>query len=226
MKTLKKAVVLTMSVIIIALAIMIAPENTVTAKAASSKDVYINPYSDRVVNYVPKSNYVSYSAVISIVGCSKKSEIKNLKSSNKDIKVRAEEGYIVAEYGNKAGKATITCTVKNVKLKTTLTVLKYTNPLKEFKLGKNNYTSKYNNSYVFNINKAVKNQNLSIKAKSGWKIVSVYVSEGNGKGVSSYKELSKFSTKISLKEKYSSYVYVKLYNKKSDLYVSLNLDLY
>ena len=37
-----------------------------------------------------------------------------LKCSNKNMKVTAKDGYICVEYGKKAGKATITCTVKEI----------------------------------------------------------------------------------------------------------------
>lgn len=51
------------------------------------------------------------------MGCSKAKEIKNLKSSNKYIKVAPRDGYIRVEFGKKAAKSTITCTVKGVKVK-------------------------------------------------------------------------------------------------------------
>lgn len=91
--------------------------------AATSKTVYINPYSDRVVSYKP-GRVTQASGVISIMGCTKASQIKKLKCSNKNMKVSAKDGYIRVDYGKKAGKATITCTVKGVKLKTTFTVKK------------------------------------------------------------------------------------------------------
>lgn len=50
------------------------------------------------------------------------------------MKVSAKDGYIRVDYGKKAGKATITCTVKGVKLKTTFTVKKYTNPVSSIKI--------------------------------------------------------------------------------------------
>ena len=51
-------------------------------KAASS-NVYINPYSATVVTYKTGDGVRKNWSVISIMGCSKKSEIKNLKCSTK-----------------------------------------------------------------------------------------------------------------------------------------------
>lgn len=73
--------------------------------AATSKTVYINPYSDRVVSYKP-DRVTQVAGVISIMGCTKASQIKKLKCSNKDMKVSAKDGYIRVDYGKKAGKAT------------------------------------------------------------------------------------------------------------------------
>ena len=46
--------------------------------AATSKTVYINPYSDRVVSYKP-GRVTQASGVISIMGCTKASQIKKVK---------------------------------------------------------------------------------------------------------------------------------------------------
>lgn len=51
--------------------------------AATSKTVYINPYSDRVVSYKP-DRVTQVAGVISIMGCTKASQIKKLKCSNKE----------------------------------------------------------------------------------------------------------------------------------------------
>lgn len=69
--------------------------------AATSKKVYFYP-SNGVVTYKPGDQYSSYYTIISIIGCSKKSEIKKLKSTNKDIRVEAKDGYVKAYFGKKA----------------------------------------------------------------------------------------------------------------------------
>lgn len=189
--------------------------------AATSKTVYINPYSDRVVSYKP-GRVTQTSGVISIVGCTKASQIKKLKCSNKNMKVSAKDGYkdgyIRVDYGKKAGKATITCTVKGVKLKTTFTVKKYTNPVSSIKIGSKNYTSSFaKNTYTYT-SKKVSKKTLSVKAKKGWTIKSVSVYNGKSKHYDVNK--SSYSKKITLSKK-SSGVIVVMYQKSTGLTESL-----
>ena len=131
----KKVIAFALAVVMTLTAGAVAPQGNVEVQAASGR-VYVNPYSATVVTYKPGSALSRFSSVISIMGCSKAKEIKNLKSSNKYIKVAPRDGYIRVEFGKKAAKSTITCTVKGVKLKTTFTVKKYTNPCETFKIGK------------------------------------------------------------------------------------------
>lgn len=206
-KMCKKAIAFTLAIMMVFTTVLLLPQSASEAQAASSKKAYINPYSAKVVTYKPGDGTSSYSTVISIVGCSKASEIKNLKSSNKAVKLTAKDGYIRAVYGNKAVKATITCTVKGVKLKTTLTVKKYANPCSTLKIGTTNFTSKFSKTDVYRQSKTFKNQTLSIKTKSGWKItrVSVY---NNGSYKNYTVNSSKFSKKITMNKSYSTlYVY-------------------
>ena len=173
--------------------------------AATSKTVYINPYSDRVVSYKP-DRVTQVAGVISIMGCTKASQIKKLKCSNKDMKVSAKDGYIRVDYGKKAGKATITCTVKGVKLKTTFTVKKYTNPVSSIKIGSKKYTSKFaKNDYIY-------------ISKKGWTIKSVSVYNGKSKHYDVNK--SSFSKKITLNKKYAD-LFVVMYQKSTGLTESL-----
>lgn len=214
-KMCKRAIAFTLAAIMVLTTVLLLPQSAAEAQAASKKKAYINPYSAKVVTYKPGDGVSTYSTVISIVGCSKASEIKNLKSSSKAIKVTAKNGYIRAEYGNKAAKATITCTVKGVKLKTTLTVKKYTNPCSTLKIGKTNFASKFKKTDLYRQSKAFKNQTLNIKAKSGWKITGVSVQNNND-----YKSYtvnsSKFSKKITLNKGYGTLrIYFK--NTKSGL---------
>lgn len=219
-KICKRAIAFMLAAVMVMTAALLLPQNTAEVQAASKK-VYINPYSAKAVTYKPGDGVSKYSTVISIMGCTKASEIKNLKSSSKAVKVSAKNGYIRAEYGNKAAKATITCTVKGVKLKTTLTVKKYTNPCSSLKIGKTNFTSKFNKNDIYRQNKAFKQQTLSIKAKSGWKItkVSVY-NNGSYKGYTVNK--SKFSKKITLNGAYAT-VYVYFTNAKTGVSECLTL---
>lgn len=209
----KKLIAFALVLVMTVTAGAVVPQGMVEVQAASGS-VYVNPYSATVVTYKPGSAVNRYSSVISIMGCSKAKEIKNLKSSNKDIKVAPRNGYIHVEFGKKAAKSTITCTVKGVKLKTTLTVKKYSNPCKTFKIGKTNLTSKFNQVDVLKTNKAYKNQKLDIKLKNGWKISSVHVTSGTGSYKNYKVDKSSFSKKITLSNNYG-FLYVYCYNEKT-----------
>lgn len=189
----------------------------VDVSAASNNKPYINPYSaNMVLTYKPgdKAKYPQgYYATISIMNCSKASQIKKLKSSNKKMKVEAKDGYIKVYFGYKEGKTTITCTVNKVKLKTTLTVKKYSNPLKTFKIGKTNYTSKYKNIDDYRDNKSYKKQKMVIETNKNWVIRSVYVHSGSS--TQTYRPNgTKLSKKVTLKKNYDD-VYIYLYNSKT-----------
>ena len=116
----KKVIAFALAVVMTLTAGAVAPQGNVEVQAASGR-VYVNPYSATVVTYKPGSALSRFSSVISIMGCKSKRN-QNLKSSNKYIKVAPRDGYIRVEFGKKAAKSTITCTVKGVKLKTTFTV--------------------------------------------------------------------------------------------------------
>lgn len=133
------------------------------------------------------------------------------------------DGYIRVEFGKKAAKSTITCTVKGVKLKTTFTVKKYTNPCKTFKIGKTNLLSKFNKNDVLRTNKAFKKQKLDIKLKSGWKISSVHVTSGTGSYNNYRVNKSSFSKKITVSNNYG-YIYVYCYNEKTKVSECLQIN--
>ena len=129
------------------------------------------------------------------------------------MKVEAKDGYIKVYFGYKEGKTTITCTVNKVKLKTTLTVKKYSNPLKTFKIGKTNYTSKYKNIDDYRDNKSYKKQKMVIETNKNWVIRSVYVHSGSS--TQTYRPNgTKLSKKVTLKKNYDD-VYIYLYNSKT-----------
>ena len=218
----KKVIAFALAVVMTLTAGAVAPQGNVEVQAASGR-VYVNPYSATVVTYKPGSALSRFSSVISIMGCSKAKEIKNLKSSNKYIKVAPRDGYIRVEFGKKAAKSTITCTVKGVKLKTTFTVKKYTNPCKTFKIGKTSLLSKFNKNDVLRTNKAFKKQKLDIKLKSGWKISSVHVTSGTGSYKNYRVNKSSFSKKITVSNNYG-YIYVYCYNEKTKVSECLQIN--
>ncbi len=203
-------------VMIISTALVSAPQDV---EAATKKDVYWNPYNSYVSTYSTTDNYKGYYVTLSIVGCTKKSQIKNLKSSNKNIKVEAKNGYIKVTFRDKAEKTKISCTVKGVKLSKTFTVKKYSNPCKSIKLGKTNLTSKFKTYWTYYQSKTFKNQKLSIQMNKNWKISNIYVS--NSDGYTKYPvNGTKFNKKISIKGSYS-YFDVYCYNTKTKVYECL-----
>lgn len=118
-------------------------------------------------------------AVLSIMYCDKKSEIKKLKSSNTKVAtVEAKDGYVRATYGKHAGTTVISCTVRGKKISTKFVVKKYQNPLTSFKVGKNQYKGKLNRTTSYDAHnvKARKKQTITWKARKGWKIKYYYVS--------------------------------------------------
>ena len=213
-KNFKRVASMLIAVITIVVTLVI-PQQTVTVKAAYS------PYfisEKRIAVYEKGGNEYTNWVTLSITYCNKKSEIKNLKSSNKKVKVKAEDGYVVATYPNKTLSTTITCTVKKKKLSTKLIVKKYQNPVKTFKIGSKNKASLFKeNSYYYD-GKTCKNQKFTVAANSGWKIMSVNIYTGN-KTISKYFDYDKYagsySTKLSLTNS-NARVSVGLYNAKEE----------
>ena len=218
----KKLIAFALVLVMTVTAGAVIPQGMVEVQAASSR-VYVNPYSaNMVLTYKPGDGYRGYYTTISIMGCDKASQIKNLKSSNKDFKLKPCNGYIHVDFGKKAAKTTISCTVKGVKLKTTLTIKKYSNPCSSFKLGKTDLTSKFGKTDVFKTNKNYKNQKLTIKMKKGWKITKVYVQQKSGSYTTERMNKSSYSKKISLTNN-SGYVYVDCYNEKTNVSETLEI---
>ena len=201
--------------------LLAVPATSMKDVNAASEEVGINPFSDRVVSIMPGNNYKA-TGVISVTGTTKASQIKNLKSSNKSMKVSAHaaaSGYIRVEY-SKPGKTTITFTAKGKKLRTTFTVKKYANPVATLKIGSKNYTSKFNKSKYTYTSKKISKQTLNIKAKKGWTIKNVYVYNSKGKLYNVNK--SKFSKKVTLNKKYGD-IMVTMYQKSTGLTENISI---
>lgn len=222
MKKMAKRIMALVAVVAIVFTMGISlPQTAAEVQAATVPRV--NPYSvNKVDTYKPGSTRKQWTTTISIVGCEKASQIKNLKSSNPSVvKVKAYNGYIQVTYGKKAGKVKVSCTVKGQKLSTYFTVKKYVNPLSTFKMGKSNLTSKFSKDDAYRQKKAYKNQTLSLKAKSGWTIRTVIVYNASKSKV--YKvNKSSFSKKVSLDSSYG-YAVATCYNSKTKIteYITL-----
>jgi Bacterial Ig-like domain (group 2). len=104
----------------------------------------------------------------------------SLKSSNKKVvSVKYDKkSNTVLMSPKKAGKATITCKIKqNGKTYTSKckwTLLKYQNPFAKFKIGSKDYTKKFNKTNNCSIKISYKARKLEIKMKKGYKITRLY----------------------------------------------------
>lgn len=212
-KRIKRQLAFLMAVIMVFTMGVSFPSMAESVKAAST--VAINPYSaNKVVTYKPGSKASRVTDTISIIGCTKASQIKKLKSSNTSIvKVAAKDGYIQVSFGKKSGKVKITCTVKGKNLSTYYTVKRYSNPLSTFKIGSKSFVSKFSRDMTYRQKSSFKSQTLNLKGKSGWKIRSVSVYNGNTTQHYTVNKTS-FSKKITLSSDFS-YVGVYLYNSKT-----------
>ena len=145
------------------------------------------------------------------------------KSSNeKVVQVNAQNNYV--QLGTqKKGKATVTITVtkggtvKNYKM--AVTVVKYTNPVKTFKVGSVNYAKDFKKLLQrHNTLIPTKKATVTVKANSGWKIKNIVFScvMGNQSQSATIKNKSSFDF-----SKYSSAwhksIIVELYNKTTKL---------
>lgn len=208
---LKKVLSIVLMTAVIVTSLVFAPQSAAEVQAAT-KPYFIakNP----VLTYKTGDAYSRYYTMLSIAGCTKKSEIKNLKSSNKKVQVEAKDGYVVAYFGDKALTSTISCKVNGTKISTKLTIKKYSNPFSTFKIGSANFTSKFNKDDEYRQKKDFKKQTLNIKVKKDWIITSVSVySDGSSNTYRVNK--SSFSKKITLSGKYSATIYVYVKNAKT-----------
>lgn len=211
-KLVKKLLTIFVLASVIITSVSIAPVET-----QASERVYM--YRKNItVTYETGDVFNRYYTVLTIIGCSNKAEIKNLKSSNKNVKVEKNDGYITVIWGDEAANSTITCTVKGVKLKTTVKVVKYVNPISSIKIGSNNITKKYNNTGSFTKASPFKNKKVSIKMKKGWTIDSISIK--NKKRNDYYVGSSTFVKTLTLTENLS-YISVQCHNKKTGVYENI-----
>ena len=148
----------------------------------SASVVLADPYiPEKKVYYMDGTSGVTY---IYLHGVTKTSAITNLKTSKKSVAkvfkdVPDGKTAAVAILPKKAGTTTITFKVKyngkTIKGKTKFIARKYSSPLKSFKVGSKNFTSKFKKTGHLQVDKALKGK-LSIKLKSGYKIsqMSIY----------------------------------------------------
>ena len=224
----KKSISLAMALAVMLTSVLLVPQAGSKAEAAAK--AYISPYdTNQTVYYEPDCYDGTWKTSIYIRNCSKATQIKSLKSSNKSIaRVVARQGYIDVYYYKKPGKVNITCTVNGTKLKASLTVKKYSSPVKTFKVGSKNFASKFKGAahYDYYHTAKINKQALTLKANSGWVIDEVQVYKSNN-GFKYYKDINKSSytlKNLTLNGKYDE-ITVYFYNKKSKLYIPTVLNL-
>ncbi len=203
---------------------LFVPQNTTEVQAASTPRFTDKSY---VVTYQPGEYFTRYYTLLSIVGCNRATEIKNVKSSNTSVcRLQVKQGYLRAFY-YKTGTATITCKVKGKKISTKLIVKKYASPVKSFKIGRKEFASKFKataNHEYFHTDK-IKKQKLNIVMNKNWVMTGIYTSL-NGTSKSNYRlgAKTKYSAKISSSGAYD-HIRINCTNKKTGIVETIELDL-
>ena len=198
-KTVTKRIALLLAAICFLAALWMTPG---TVQAASSKTVYWNPKSLFAGTWKPDDSVNEYYGVISIMGCTSKDQIKDLKSSDKSIaSVTAHDGFIMVKYGNKSGTVTISCRVRKVDLTHKFRVRKYTNPFSRFKLAGKGMKKRFNTNVQYTVKEKYYQNILNLKVKDGWKIQTVVVENGKAKKKEYKVNASTFRERVNMTSK-------------------------
>lgn len=115
----------------------------------------------------------SNTAYIYIQNPVKKGKITKIKNSKPSVaKVTAGTNSYLAVMPKSEGTTKVTFQYAKKKLTTKITVVKWANPCKEFKIGKKNYAKNFEKSGHYNLNqqKKDKNEKIKIVPKKGWKL--------------------------------------------------------
>lgn len=226
MKKIKKVLV---SFLICAMTLCVFP---VISEAASKPSV------PKQIKSVCIPNMVVFGRVeIPIKGVTNASEVKisNLKYSKSILTpypyvksgniTNSTLAFSIKKAGTTKVSFKLTVDGKSYNCSTTVKLVNYTNPFKSIKVGKKNYTSKFNikggqDKLNYNVIKnGVFKGKLQISLKSGWKLVKMY----KVKPVSGAKKTTvKNNTTINLGKKYILGIVVK--NTKTGVYEELGLN--
>ncbi|MCI8483807.1 MAG: hypothetical protein HFH41_05660 [Lachnospiraceae bacterium] len=220
---------LLLSLALVLTSIIFLPQTGNVAEAAGK--YYIpRAYQNMTFYYAPDDLPATYATLMVYQKNTKKkpkaSSIKSLKSSDPSIArpYIDKNGNIRVYFFKKTGKAVISFKIGSQKLSSTINIKKYTNPLKTFKVGKKNFLSHFNNSTEYNYfhTSPWKNQKVSIKAASGWRISSLSMQYGTGTcKINANKKKISFSKKVTFDGK-TDYITVTMYHVKTKSYVTLN----
>ena len=170
-------------------------------------------------------------------------KIKKATSSNPKVfnLINYEDGYaddfenpkaFVINNLRKPGQTIVTFTGKSGKVYTmNLTVVKYKNPVKKFKIGSKNVASQFKKkNFGWHSIKRTQKQKISIKAKKGWKIVEMDYSDYNlNKPVKKIKNNKYVTLKYYSSSRNdmsaSTIIHVKLKNKVTGAFSIISLTL-
>lgn len=213
---------------IILTSIFFMPQTKTTAKAAGN--YYIpSAYRNMTFYAAPDDLPATYATLAVYHKNSQKkpkaSAIHSLKSS--DVSVARpyidKMGKIRVYFFKKPGKAVISFKIGGQTLKSTVTVKLYANPLKSFKVGDKDFTSRFHTTTEYNYFRTsnLNNQKVSIKTAKGWRISSIEMRYGSGSyKMSSRKAKTNFSKRVTF-DGNADYIIITLYHPKTKSYVTL-----
>lgn len=172
---------------------------TLPAKKSIDKPSYTYKYADLTADAVKAK------ATVKATSSNKKVATVSVKTTGTTTRM-----YFTAKApGTTKITTTVTCKGKKSTKVTTLKVVKWSNPVKTFKVGKKSFASKYKNADYY-YSGAVSTGKLNVKGASGWKVTYIgYAASGNAKC-----KTIKNGTKVGFKKGSTSYVKVCLVNKK------------
>lgn len=169
-----------------------------------------------------------------IKGMTLNTEVKNLKSSNKKVAVPSWSNETYKDRGDINDYITVDCLKKGKTVitgdfyesgkyvrsfKATVRVYKYKNPAKSFKVGKTNFTKKFNAKPIKDKQAGPhKTMKVNIKAKRGWKLKSITFDNYAGGKPKKIKNGKKIKT-----GDFGGALVAKFYNKKEKRYEDLSL---
>lgn len=207
--------ILTLITVITLTATCLSP--AMTAHADGGQEI---PYSKNLTLSVKKNIWDYY--VFKLDKYYSKAKKITVKSSNERV-VKFVNNYSFTPKKPGTAKLYISMKIngKTKKFVSKIKVVKYKNPVKSFKVGSKNIASKYKKNTYWSLRTQSSKPKISIKPASGRKIKSIacYTYRANGMPkVKKIKNNSKLSKNV-------NYITVKMYNKKTKLTESLNLEL-
>lgn len=197
-----------------------------TANAATKSASEI-PYAENII--------LSCGAGYSTTSIRYPEKIKKITSSDNDI---LDLKYFDGGYWSRnfftfsyiAAKGTVVLTAKGKSGKqyiTNLTINKYVNPVKKFKIGSKNLASQFKKSgYGYAKIKKTQKQKISIKTKKGWKVSSITYDDSRLKKPKKVKNNKSITIKKpNSSDKNGSQIFVQLQNQKTGAISVLTVSL-